>query len=307
MEDQMVKITIDINSESPAHEPHSPSSHHPFVPAATFQEPIIFISTIKLQPDLKQAFDGGTGGIKTIPFYSIDYDALDDFIQTKDKPNTLIVLAAGSLGFELGRQHITKGKFVSTVGLKPTGNLGNCLGGVTLNSISSNKDRVDWLTNVVHRPRANIGLFCNPKSQMNPAEEYDWTHNIPGVDQHIIHGGSRGNPPKNDATHYQQELQAADGYGITTLIVSADPFFNHTKDLLIAAANAWAGSTKHVCYPLADYANTNGLAPPNRGYASWYGPSLVDVYEQLGVVAGAAFRSGGFQDFADSIDDKNTF
>lgn len=267
---------------------------------AQLAPPIIFISTVTLTPELKKAFEEGTGNIRTNFFHGKDYDELEHCIETKDKANTLIVTAGGALAFQAAKNKVTKGRFVSLMGYEPTPPFGNCLGGVTLESIKQNTCRVDYLEKKKGRARAHIGLFCNKKSEMNPAEETNWT-TISGVDQHFIYGGNTmTGPRKNDASHYLADLQAADAYGITTLVISSDPFFNHTKDRLIEAANIWAGTTKYVCYPLGDYANANGLTQPATGTASWYGPDLKELYNQLGTVAAGAM-TGGWQGFPNAI------
>jgi hypothetical protein len=122
---------------------------------------------------------------------------------------------------------------------------------------------------------------------MNATEVADWQA-IPNVNHTIAYGGNTGNA--NNATHYLADLNGADG-GIGTMIVSADPFFQDTKDRLIDAANTWvagaAAGARYVCYPLKDFANKRGVTP-TPGTASWYGPCLSDAYQTLGIVASLA-------------------
>jgi hypothetical protein len=154
--------------------------------------------------------------------------------------------------------------------------------------------------------RANIGLFCNPNSAMNQAEENNWTHDIPGVDTHVIRGGTTNG--KNDASHYLNDLNGANAYAIKTLVVSADPFFFRTREKLIKAANQWLANdaTRRICYPLIDYANVGGTAPtPNVSF--WYGPNLAKAYEALGSCAALAMGASGSIGFSDEVETKGKF
>jgi hypothetical protein len=126
---------------------------------------------------------------------------------------------------------------------------------------------------------------------MNATEVADW-QTIAGVNTTIAYGGNTGG--KNNSSHYLNDLNAADS-GIKTMVISADPFFQDTKDKLIKAANDWiaaaAPGTRYVCYPFADYANKNGTHQPTHGAASWYGPSLSDAYQTLGTIAALALNA----------------
>jgi hypothetical protein len=125
----------------------------------------------------------------------------------------------------------------------------------------------------------------------------------------IVLGGNTDG--KNDANRYLADLQKADAKGITTLIISADAFFQDTRNKLIKAANDWIElrrpGERHVCYPLADYKNEKGSHKPKGGASSWYGPSLRDAYYALGVVAGLALEATAPMPFARTSDDWGTF
>jgi hypothetical protein len=252
---------------------------------------MIVVSTIKLDADLRIAFEAGAGQ-KPVYYDGKDYDQIQGFLSHShlDGPNRLIITGGGLVAFIAARNAITTSKFVSLVGVEPAGNIGNCYGGVTFDSVADNTARVAFL---VRKGRAvgNIGLFCNRKSTMNATEVAAWQA-IPNVNHTIAYGGNTGNA--NNATHYLADLNGADA-GISTMIVSADPFFQDTKDALIDAANQWvagaAVGARYVCYPLADFANVQGVHQPTGGTASWYGPSLSDAYQTLGSVASLALNA----------------
>jgi hypothetical protein len=169
-----------------------------------------------------------------------------------------------------------------------------CYGGVTLGGLADNSARVDYLVGK-GRVRAGIGLFCNAKSPITQYEVQNWG-TIAGVNQHIAYGGNTAG--HNDASHYPADFNNVHAT-VTTLIISADPFFQDTKDNdrgLIDAANGWIanappGTNRYVCYPFDDYANTNGVHRPTAGTASWYGPDLSDAYELLGTSAADALTA----------------
>jgi hypothetical protein len=282
---RMTQIKIFIDSDQIS----SDDLHTLASPAKTLisPKPIVLISTIKLTPELKQELKNGAGQ-NPLFIDGVDYDDLPSTVQTYDGANRLIVTTGGLIAFQAAKANVVTARFVSLLGVAPTGNLGRCLGGVTVSGFSANSARVTFLVGK-GRARAGIGLFCNLKSAMNQAEEQDWA-TIAGVNQTIIHGGNTNN--KNNASHYDQDFAQANGAGITTLIISADPFFFYTREKLISAANNWvagaAAGTRYVCYPFSDYENAGGQ---NHPAGSWYGGSLLDAYNQIGVLAALQLNS----------------
>jgi hypothetical protein len=269
------------------------------------QKPMILASTIKLNSRLRDAFETGAGQ-RPLYYDGIDYDQIKQKIQVVDGPNRLIVTAGGLIAFEAAKQYATISNFVSLVGAEPSGNIGNCYGGVTLKSFDANSARVDFLVEKKGRARAAIGLFCNPNSPITQKEVQNW-QTIPGVNQTVAYGGNTGG--HNDSSHYLGELNAADG-GIATLIISADPFFQDTKEKLIKAANDWVAArpagTRYICYPLADYENVNGT-PPTPNTASWYGPRLSEAYGLLGTCAAIALTATSPLPFSNTTDTWGSF
>ena len=284
----MARIKIEIDTDKASLEGVETLTSPAIAPVSP--KPMVLVSTITLTRDLKQDFEAGAG---QRPLYKdgVDYDDLPTVLQTYDGANRLIITTGGLVAFNAARDTLTTAYFVSLVGAVPQGNQGRCLGGVTVSGWNANSARVDFLA-AKGRSRAGIGLFCNPKSAMNQAEETNWA-TIQGVNQTILHGGGSGG--RNNPNHYPAEIAHANTAGITTLVISADPFFFHSREKLIKAANEWvagaAAGTRYVCYPFHEYGNTGGQNQPTAGTASWYGGSLPDAYSQIGVTAALQLNS----------------
>jgi hypothetical protein len=76
-----------------------------------------------------------------------------------------------------------------------------------------------------------------------------------------------------DPTKFSLDFAGIDQQAI---VISADPYFYHQREYLIAAANA---SAKYICYPLLSYKNVNGDNRPAIGRTTLFGPEL---YGQTG-------------------------
>jgi hypothetical protein len=278
----MTTIKIEIDTVGAPHDVVAKSE--PSNQRLATAKPIVLISTISLTRELKQNFKSGAG---QTPLWKdgVDYDDLPTTVKTYDNANGLVVTTGGLIAFSAARDNLMTAYFVSLLATVPTGNIGRCVGGVTVSGYTANADRVDFLVGA-GRARASIGLVCNIKSAMNQNEEADW-NNIAGVNHTIIHAGNAAG--KNNGGHYREAFDAVDAANITTVVLSADPFFFHSREKLIAQANAWvargAANLRYVCYPFEDFANTGGTNQPTAGTASWYGGSLLDAYEQIGVTA----------------------
>ncbi len=214
----MARIKIEIDTDKASLEGVETLTSPAIAPVSP--KPMVLVSTITLTRDLKQDFEAGAG---QRPLYKdgVDYDDLPTVLQTYDGANRLIITTGGLVAFNAARDTLTTAYFVSLVGAVPQGNQGRCLGGVTVSGWNANSARVDFLA-AKGRSRAGIGLFCNPKSAMNQAEETNWA-TIQGVNQTILHGGGTGG--RNNPNHYPAEIAHANTAGITTLVISADPFF----------------------------------------------------------------------------------
>lgn len=261
-------------------------------------KPIILFATIHLNPALKQAFVGGAGQTPVWQDKKDYDDQIQQMMSTYDKQEFLIATAGGSITFAAAT-NLQNARFVSVVGTAPTGNVGNCYGGVNLSSPDANRDRVAYLVGM-GRSLAGIGLLCNSKSWMNQAEEQNW-QGIAGVNHNIVHAGNTGG--HNNSGHYRQDLNGADN-AIKTMIISSDPFFYDTREALIKACNDWvaADNSRCVCYPLDDYKNSGGAHRPTAGTAYWYGPALSEVYGLLGNSAAMAMSTTNPLPFSNSTD-----
>jgi hypothetical protein len=290
----MTTIRIEIDTGKAPHDAVIKSEPPALI--LTPAKPIVLISTISLTPELKQNFKSGAG---QTPLWKdgVDYDDLPTTIQGYDNSNRLVVTTGGLIAFQAARDNLTKAYFVSLLGVVPTGSIGRCVGGVTVSGYKANIDRVNFLVSKA-RTKTGIGLFCNLKSAMNPAEEADWG-TITGVNPTIIHAGSAAG--KNNADHYKQAFDDVDTANITTVVISADPFFFHSREKLISQANDWVGrgaaNQRYVCYPFHDFSNADGTNKPKAGTASWYGGSLLDAYEQIGIMAALQLNSTGSAGF----------
>jgi hypothetical protein len=115
-------------------------------------------------------------------------------------------------------------------------------------------------------------------------------------------GGIGGAAPTNDATQFAVDFARAGNFfqGLRAIIISADPFFQASKDALIQAANNWltGGANRYVCYPLQDYQNPKSSSnnQPTKGRSTLYGPDLNTVYNLLGFLTKSAIEnsSAGF-------------
>jgi hypothetical protein len=116
---------------------------------------------------------------------------------------------------------------------------------------------------------------------MSNVETQNWPNSnvqIGGVDPN-------GN---NSDQYYTSAFQS-----ITTpaVVVSADPWFNQTKDKLVAAANA---SGLYVSYPLKNYKEAN--PKPDSHGATIHGPHTDDGVKALGDMANSIFVNDAAQD-----------
>jgi hypothetical protein len=186
--------------------------------------------------------------------------------------------------------------FVALVGDVPD-DPGKCLGGVSLESWKSNKERVDFLLQKLALPATDvykIGLYRSTSSQMQKKEYDDWITYNPdygGVSRVINSNGQ-----------YEQELNSSASIvpnNIRALVISADPMFQNNKAPLVAAANKWAsgqtaGANRHVVYPLQVYGEV--FASGVTG-VTLLGPDLYDAYRLLGFCAKEAADIGKFMGF----------
>jgi hypothetical protein len=75
---------------------------------------------------------------------------------------------------------------------------------------------------------------------------------------------------------------------VKAIVISADPFFQDSKEELIGAAN---GTGKYICYPLQTFENIGGLNLPTPGKTTLLGPTLTGAYKLLGQLTTLALSS----------------
>ena len=154
---------------------------------------------------------------------------------------------------------------------------------------------MNWLIDKIIKDPADpearkrtVGLLYNKKSKMAADEVENWETVIKGgasVDAtHGVHDAGKFN---SDFAKFDKNIKA--------IVISADAFFRHHMEALIAAANT---SKKYICYPLLSYRNHYGTAKPAAGHAVLIGPDLHEThpvnpdsaYYQMGAMAATVLR-----------------
>jgi hypothetical protein len=174
--------------------------------------------------------------------------------------------------------------FVSLVGSIPTSPDPNCYGGVSLETVNSNKARRDLLT---AKGIANIANICLYRVDANtgapPLELTEWT--------------SSGASYKNYMGNFDNDLNQAGGVPAATegLVISASPVFETNMNGLVAAAKTWLsnppmGKIRYIVYPLTIYekASPPPTNVPGKGKNILFGPDLIPACGFLGLYASQA-------------------
>jgi hypothetical protein len=151
-------------------------------------------------------------------------------------------------------------------------------GGINLDTAARNAERFNHLTQDLGIPANQVCLLSHRDSAMAAAEQDQWTQ--------IFHAG------RILVAHDVQTIKNAfqdfeDDGTLTTMIISADPFFQNVKQDIIVAANR---SGKQVCYPLQAYSNLGGTARPAPGRHWLHGPKLARAYFELGRDAASVLK-----------------
>ena len=93
----------------------------------------------------------------------------------------------------------------------------------------------------------------------------------------------------NNDTNYAQTVPTIQSQAV---IVSADPYFQQTRNSLIQAFKNWIGhSNRYVVYPLKNYTSAGNNT-------AVIGPSIEDAMTKLGQIAAAALNTGTSQGFS---------
>lgn len=288
----MSKVKIEIDTE-----PGNLQSAHELVIAAR-KAKIGLVSSITLTPELDKAFRDGVNDslIKILPKkdkvgYKKGDPALVDTILRLIQRTDLLVTVGGTVAYEAAAAaNVTE--FLSLVGNTPVAPPDGFWGGVSLECIASNADRIDYLV-AKGIPKDQIFLFCNPNSAMNQDETDLWKSlTTTTAPFQIFPGGVNPSTGTNDASVYGANFtDIGSNASIRAIVVSADPFFQDTKEKLITAAKTWldGATTRYICYPSQSYLNKGGTAPKS-GQSTLFGPNIEDAYNLLGQLAVSALK-----------------
>jgi hypothetical protein len=246
------------------------------------------VTSINIGSGLKSAFLNGykaNGGTLTSVQYNpaspdgqYGLQTMVNIVKMYDSDSNckLIVTVGGFVTFVAANSYVTatsQKKFISLVGgTMPVDSWSSRLyGGVSLGSIALNMNRIIYLVNNKNQTMANIALLQNLNSQMRTQEHSNWTTLGSGP---VVFGGNNAsganyNTFSTDFTNLPSS--------VTAVIISADPFFQDSKQQLISAANTWLmmDLARYVCYPLQDFQNSGvGTTSPQGGQSTLLGPSL---------------------------------
>jgi hypothetical protein len=270
------------------------------------------LSSYAILPTLEQAFAYGFGSSpakRNGKYVSGDLKQAKKDLKKLDKCNVIATIGGGVV-FNAISAETDNPTFVSMFGdmpdLTPDG-IGNCLGGISLESWASNEDRIGHLTSKLTCNANEIGLYYNRNSAMSGQEVANWDQISPPIagvsSAKYFTGGLPGPPPTNDAAAFTADLVTNATFfpaRVRALVISADPFFAENMDLLIDAANAWIArdpAHRYVCYPTQGYQNLNSAHKPTPSKSTVYGPDLVTVYQVLGFLAKSAIENSAVSGF----------
>jgi hypothetical protein len=159
-------------------------------------------------------------------------------------------------------------------------------GGVSLETFAQNDKRITHLMQKDSISASDIYLLYNPNSEVAAAEVSLWKKYNAGP---AVQAGRNPSTGDNDASTYQTAFQ---NISAKAVIISADPFFQTTKDVLIQQANRWVSNApshikRRVCYPIGEF-KSHGA----QGHRTFHGPSLEAAYTLLGKKAAGVINNG---------------
>jgi hypothetical protein len=256
------------------------------------------VTSISLSQELKDAFENALAGAATTISYepnspSYNPDAFRTAVQGFNDPAaTGLIVTFGGVGTAAAAaHHATKVPWIMLVGGMlglPSQPSGKFFGGVNLDTYGQNEKRLRHFTDdpppAKRIPASQICLLYNPNSACSNDEAAAWSGavTIPAW------------TGPNDKSQYSKVFSTKIPNTMRVVVISADPYFQETKDYLIDAANTWVtgGSRRRVCYPLQDYSNTGGAHMPDPSGHSLHGPSLVAAYKTMGTKARTILLNG---------------
>ena len=256
------------------------------------------VSSISITQELYNAFENGVNDRNilitprkgNVGYKKGDRSALITTIRNNLTNTDLLVTLGGSVAYEAAKEaNVTE--FISLIGNVPRPPAPLFWGGVSLECIVSNKDRLQYLTEQKHIDITNIFLFYNRNSEMNAAELSNWS-DLTNPNTQIFAGGTNADGVNDPTVYGANFTEIGANSNIRALIVSSDPFFQDSKQNLIAAANTWlqGATNRYICYPSRSYIN-NG----RPGQSTVFGPSMVDAYNLMGQIAANALIQPGPQ------------
>jgi hypothetical protein len=282
----MARISIEIDTES-----SGPQSHTGGLSLVDSANQVGLLSSVKLGAAMINSFNRGLGGVaQTLGgagYIAQNIKGKKDSLRTNCK---VIATVGGSVVFNALAQepNLKMPPFVSLVGSVPTGSLGNCRGGVSLESFASNSARKSYIKGLGGGyTDANIYLYTNSNSAMHALEKTAWSSDGTFIESNV--GDGAGN---NDANKFNLDF-----HGIVpkipgnaaAIIVSDDPFFGSNQPILVPLLNEWilagAGSSppRKVVYPSQIYGASTTI--PAAGSVI-VGPDLLKAYTVLGALSG---------------------
>jgi hypothetical protein len=211
-------------------------------------------------------------------------DAVTSFCSA---PNLVgLIVTFGGMMANAAADNKSSVPFLSLVGATPTDRSSCSYGGVSLQTTAQDADRVQYLVN--QKGATKISLYYNKNSSLSGAELVVWgalSAQYPKVVNPTPIAAFTG--PNDSAQYASSVMNIPDG----AVVISADPYFQDTKDDLIAALNSWVNpddaANNYVCYPLYEYRNLGGTRPIS-GHATLLGPRILDCVGDLGNLAGDA-------------------
>jgi hypothetical protein len=296
----MARIKIEIDTEQTGREAVSQLSTGGASRIHSHNPTVWVIPTIPVPAELKDQFELGLSNSSAHVHYAQNHDYkkndIGDLITEVRAHNTasdLIVTVGGKAAYDAATTGVTK-PFISLLGVKPSSRPSNFAGCVSLETIAANSDRFDLLTGKGLDP-SEIGLFYNRNSHLNNDDytdgEVDAWNSLVGTRTQALPGGNN-NTGANDSAAYATDFDATKiPLAIRGLVISADPYFQNTKTLLIPAVNAWMATDpaviRCVCYPTQAY-KTATNRPTDQILI--YGPDLLTGFNLLGQLATMALN-----------------
>jgi hypothetical protein len=191
-----------------------------------------------------------------------------------------VIVTVGGVASAIAAKNNATKPFLSVFGATPDFDgtvTGWFWGGINLDTIQHNPERLDHLCRKLHITPQQVCLLSNPDHVIwRRAEVAAWT-------------GGRIIDARDPSTFANAFSNFNQDGNLQAMIVSGAPSFQAHKDELITEANQ---SNKHVCYPFQIYANQGqGRSAPKVGHHTLHGPKLATAYYELGKKVGKVLAS----------------